>query len=234
MQQVPKTSLWALGHSQDNINEGGNRNLAGAKRREHQPLDEQFDLLELQEYGTNSEDEYEKATSEDYEYHDSHAMKLNDTSPQCIHYAEQFENENENDKEAVSLEESSDESEDVSLEESNDESEGWDYETIITNSNLDNHPGRLKPREEGKKRSSINQNNKLKTNTLIKYMAFPSKKKGFFSFLQIQLLPDLDLEKTPQLDEFVADNQEEGFRGHEDNGVLLQKNTETTSYLINA
>ncbi|GJW88738.1 hypothetical protein Tco_0164078 [Tanacetum coccineum] len=95
--------------------------------------------LELQEYGTNSEDEYEKATSEDYEYLDSLAVKLNNTSPRCIQYAEQFENKIENDKE------------DVSLEESSDESEGWDCETIITTySNLDNHPGRLKPREEKK------------------------------------------------------------------------------------
>ncbi|PWA55281.1 hypothetical protein CTI12_AA428980 [Artemisia annua] len=157
-------------YSQDNINEGGNRNLVGEKPRERRPLDEQFDLLELQEYGTDSEDEYEKATSEDYEYHDSLAVKLNDTSledaiktiemdgkykvlshdknteeeepisletaadlrPRCIQYAEQFENDNENDKE------------DVFLEESSDESEGWDCETIITTySNLDNHPGKI-------------------------------------------------------------------------------------------
>ncbi|GJY80843.1 protein LTV1 [Tanacetum coccineum] len=155
-------------YSQDNINEGGNRNIVGAKPRERRPLDEQFDMLELQEYGTDSEDEYEKATSEDYEYHDSHAVQLNDTAledaiktiemdgykvishdknieeepisletaadlrPRCIQYAEQFENENDNDKE------------DVFLEESSDESEGWDCETIITTySNLDNHPGKI-------------------------------------------------------------------------------------------
>ena len=55
-----------------------------------------------------------------------------DLRPRCIQYAEQFENENENDKE------------DVVLEESSDESEGWDCETIITTySNLDNHPGKI-------------------------------------------------------------------------------------------
>lgn len=55
-----------------------------------------------------------------------------DLRPRCIQYAEQFENENENDKE------------DVFLEESSDESEGWDCETIITTySNLDNHPGKI-------------------------------------------------------------------------------------------
>ncbi|GJX63381.1 retrovirus-related pol polyprotein from transposon TNT 1-94 [Tanacetum coccineum] len=70
--------------------------------------------LELQEYGTNSKD-------------DAYSM-LNS-----------LKTKNENDKE------------DVSLEESSDESEGWDCETIITTySNLDNHPGRLKPQEEKK------------------------------------------------------------------------------------
>lgn len=119
--------------------------------------------LELQEYGTDSEDEYDNAASEDYERHDSLVEKLNqvplemdgdykllvndkkmeeeepvsletaaDLRPRCMQYAEQFENENENDKE------------DVFLEESSDESEKWDCETIITTySNLDNHPGKI-------------------------------------------------------------------------------------------
>ena len=34
-------------YSQDNINEGGNRNLVGAKPRERRPLDEQFDLVRI-------------------------------------------------------------------------------------------------------------------------------------------------------------------------------------------
>ncbi|KAK1433622.1 hypothetical protein QVD17_10535 [Tagetes erecta] len=140
----------------------GSETLAGAKARERRPLDEQFDLLELQEYGTDSESEYDNAASEDYECQESLAEKLNnvpaeidgnykllsndknieeepisletaaDLRPRCMQYAEQFENEHEDDKE------------DVFLEESSDESEGWDCETIITTySNLDNHPGKI-------------------------------------------------------------------------------------------
>lgn len=148
-----------------NVNLVGSETLVGGKPRERRPLDEQFDLLELQEYGTDSEDEYD---SEDYECHDSLAVKLNhdsldraidslemdgkykvlthdkklaeepvsletasDLIPRCIQYAEE-QYENENDKE------------DVILEESSDESETWDCETIITTySNLDNHPAKI-------------------------------------------------------------------------------------------
>nr|XP_043617750.1 protein LTV1 homolog [Erigeron canadensis] len=135
--------------------------MAGARPRERRPLDEQFDMLEIQEYGTDSEDEYDHAASEDYEYHESLAEKVSqvpleldgeykllssdkkieepvtletvvDLRPRCIQYAEQYENEDENDKE------------DVFLEESSDESEKWDCETIITTySNLDNHPAKI-------------------------------------------------------------------------------------------
>ncbi|KVI06501.1 protein LTV1 homolog [Cynara cardunculus var. scolymus] len=154
-------------HSHDNVLVGSETLVVG-KPRESRPLDEQFDLLELQEYGTDSEDEYDRALSEDYECHDSLAVKLNhdsldraidslemdgkykvllhdkklaeepisletasDLIPRCIQYAkEQYENEN--DKEEVILEESS------------DESETWDCETIITTySNLDNHPAKI-------------------------------------------------------------------------------------------
>lgn len=117
--------------------------------------------LELQEYGSDSEDEFENATSEDYEVHDSVAEKIKpvplemegnfkllvndkqieeepvsletapDLRPRCMEYAEKFD-ENTNDKE------------DIILEESSDESEAWDCETIITTySNLDNHPGKI-------------------------------------------------------------------------------------------
>ncbi|KAM0032886.1 putative Low temperature viability protein Ltv1 [Helianthus debilis subsp. tardiflorus] len=150
--------------AQDSIvhNIASSETLVNAKPRERRPLDEQFDMLELQEYGTDDESEYDNVGSEDYECHDSLAEKLNnvplemdgnyklltndknieeepvtletaaDLRPRCMQYAEQFENENENDKE------------DVFLEESSDESEGWDCETIITTySNLDNHPGKI-------------------------------------------------------------------------------------------
>ncbi|KAJ9567305.1 hypothetical protein OSB04_003271 [Centaurea solstitialis] len=152
----------------ENDNLAGSETLVGAKPRARRPLDEQFDLLELQEYGTDSEDEYDGAISEDYERDDSLAVKLNhdslerainslemdgkykvlthdkklaeepisletasDLIPRCIQYAEE-QYENENDKEEVILEESS------------DESEKWDCETIVTTySNLDNHPAKI-------------------------------------------------------------------------------------------
>ncbi|XP_076888902.1 uncharacterized protein LOC143539481 [Bidens hawaiensis] len=148
-------------HSHDN-------SFVAAKPRERRPLDEQFDLLELQEYGTDDESEYDNDAASGYDYddddecHDTLAEKLNpvpleldgkykllsndknieeepvtletaaDLRPRCMQYAEQFENENDDDKE------------DGLLEESSDESEKWDCETIITTySNLDNHPGKI-------------------------------------------------------------------------------------------
>ncbi|KAL4584477.1 hypothetical protein LXL04_009079 [Taraxacum kok-saghyz] len=146
--------------------------VVSEKPRERRLLDEQFDLLELQEYGTSdSEKVYESevdnilesklnnVTLNDDDYDDdddtnslkndekykvlSHNKNMEeevgpvsletaaDLRPRCIEYAENFENENE--KEDVVFEESSE-----------DESEKWDCETIITTySNLDNHPGKI-------------------------------------------------------------------------------------------
>ncbi|XP_071710737.1 uncharacterized protein [Rutidosis leptorrhynchoides] len=149
------------GRDKNNVS---SENLVDTKPRERRTLDEQFDMLELQEYGTDSEEEYEyeNANSEDFERHDSFIETKNqvpleidgdykllvndkkmeeeepisletavDLRPLCMQYAEQFENENENDKV-------------VFVEESSDESEMWDCETIITTySNLDNHPGKI-------------------------------------------------------------------------------------------
>lgn len=66
-----------------------------------------------------------------------------DVVRRCMEYAEQYEKEdNQEDKEVVLVEESS------------DESEVWDCETIIsTYSNLDNHPGKIEaPGDARKKR----------------------------------------------------------------------------------
>ncbi|KAK1433624.1 hypothetical protein QVD17_10537 [Tagetes erecta] len=134
-------------HSQDVImhNIDSSETLVGAKPRERRPLDEQFDQLELQEYGTYSESE--KLNGIPSEIDGSYKLLSNDKNieeepisletaadlrPRCMQFAEQFENEYEDDKE------------DVFLEESRDESEGWDCETVITTySNLDNHPGKI-------------------------------------------------------------------------------------------
>lgn len=132
--------------------------LDAEKPRARRPLDEQFDLLELQEYGTDGEDEYGGCYTEEDEPHESLVEKLNNAlkcstsdtlletkqeedmeSPEataevirrCREYAEKYENETEDEKMLV-------------FEESSDESEIWDCETIIsTFSNLDNHPGKI-------------------------------------------------------------------------------------------
>ncbi|KAF5943217.1 hypothetical protein HYC85_020859 [Camellia sinensis] len=117
------------------------------------------DVLELQEYGANSDDEYNNFIAEEDEHHESLAEKLNhalkdhatedlelddkykvpaesedcagDVIRRCIEYAEKFEIDNQDEDVVV-------------VEESSDESEVWDCETIIsTYSNLDNHPGKI-------------------------------------------------------------------------------------------
>ncbi|KAI7743670.1 hypothetical protein M8C21_004118 [Ambrosia artemisiifolia] len=184
-------------HSQDNIahNIASSETLVDAKPRERRPLDEQFDLLELQEYGTDDESEYDNASSEDYEGHESFAEQQNnvpleidgkykllsndknieeepvtletaaDLRPRCMQYAEQYENENDNDKE------------DVFVEESSDESEGWDCETIITTySNLDNHPGKIEA-PGGRKKKKLTETVNKAFNTPTHVIALKGKEK---------------------------------------------------------
>ncbi|XP_076958383.1 uncharacterized protein LOC143634099 [Bidens hawaiensis] len=182
-----------------------NNGFVAAKPRERRPLDEQFDLLELQEYGTDDESAYDNdAASEydddDYECHDALAEKLNpvpleidgkykllsndknieeepitletaaDLRPRCMQYAEQFENENDNDKE------------DVLLEESSDESEKWDCETIITTySNLDNHPGKIEAPGGRRKKLTETVNNAFNNPTHV--IALKGKEKIPVDFL---------------------------------------------------
>ncbi|KAD4888834.1 hypothetical protein R6Q59_034271 [Mikania micrantha] len=186
--------------SQDNTvhNIVSSETLGGAKSRERRPLDEQFDLLELQEYGTDSESEYDNASSEDDECHDSLAAKLShvpleidgkykilsknksleeepisletaaDLRPRCMQYAEQYENDNDK--------------EDVFLEESSDESEGWDCETIITTySNLDNHPGKIEAPGGRKKKLTETVNKAFDTPTHV--IALKGKEKLPVDFL---------------------------------------------------
>ncbi|KAI4366339.1 hypothetical protein MLD38_022226 [Melastoma candidum] len=128
-------------------------------------VDEQFDMLERQEYGSEDDvDEYGGYFGEDDETLAEklkHAFNGNieeelenedgykapaesavDVVRRCIEYAEQYEKENEQeDKEVVLVEESS------------DGSEVWDCETIITTySNLDNHPGKIEVPEATRKK----------------------------------------------------------------------------------
>lgn len=106
--------------------------------------------LECQEYGTDSEDDYDGDIAEEDEsladklkhVLDDHAtdeleidgeykVPAPDVIRRCVEYAEKYENEKE-DEEVVIVQESS------------DESEKWDCETIVsTYSNLDNHPAKI-------------------------------------------------------------------------------------------
>lgn len=149
------------------------------KPRVQRLLDQQFDLLEHQEYGTDSdEDDYHDFVAEedislaeklnnalkdqeiddlelDGNYkapadilHDKGRVKdgkvvtfAADILRKCVEYAEKYENADEDDREVVIVEESS------------DESEIWDCETIVsTYSNLDNHPGRIVAPEINRKK----------------------------------------------------------------------------------
>ncbi|RDY12305.1 Protein LTV1-like protein [Mucuna pruriens] len=144
----------------------------GEKPRARRLLDEQFDLLERQEYGTDDDydedgDYYENYQADEDESlaqklelsfnsqamddlelddnkykvpadllnkeasHEEQEESAADVIRRCKEYAEWYEVEDE-DKDVVILEESS------------DESEVWDCETIVsTYSNLDNHPGKI-------------------------------------------------------------------------------------------
>lgn len=153
--------------------------LVGEKPRVRRPLDEQFDLLELQEYGTESEDEYDGAISEENEYHESLAGKLNHAlkdrvmddleldgkykAPSDLLHDESREKDGSMESAAILIdrckkygEKYEKENEDdnvLVIEESSDESEVWDCETIITTySNLDNHPGKIGAPESRRKK----------------------------------------------------------------------------------
>ncbi|CAK7346278.1 unnamed protein product [Dovyalis caffra] len=147
-------------------------------QRVRRPLDEQFDLLERQEYGTDDEDdEYDGYIAKEDEFladklkhvlndravdnlelddkyevpadllHDNDRPKnkeLLDSAADvirlCREYGKKYENEDE-DKEVIIEEESS------------DESEKWDCETIVsTYSNLDNHPAKIGAPETARKK----------------------------------------------------------------------------------
>lgn len=145
--------------AQDSIVSGSAENsssvlcLGDEKPRARRPLDEQFDLLELNEYGADSEKEFMGYMDEEecqgslteklntaFKDHTLNVLRLNkeeedDESPEltaevvrrCIEYAEKFGDE--------------DDQEVVLVEASSDESEVWDCETIVTTySNVHNHP----------------------------------------------------------------------------------------------
>ncbi|XP_049391009.1 uncharacterized protein LOC125855331 [Solanum stenotomum] len=138
------------------------------KPRARRPLDEQFDMLELEEYGSDTEEEYDGDMIEENECHESLAEKLNhafkecaidglelnnygpdnaellepeaDVINRCREYAEKYENEGPEEEAAI-------------FDESSSDSEVWDCETIVsTYSNLDNHPGKIVAPEARRKK----------------------------------------------------------------------------------
>ncbi|KAI6687099.1 hypothetical protein NL676_023927 [Syzygium grande] len=148
------------------------------KPRARRELDEQFDLLERQEYGSEDDEDdsyggymakedeslalklkqaFDDKVMDDLEIDDKYRVpadllkdnevkskQLQDSATdlirRCVEYADKYENEND-DKEVVIVEESS------------DESEVWDCETIVsTYSNLDNHPGKIESPEVARKK----------------------------------------------------------------------------------
>ncbi|PIA64629.1 hypothetical protein AQUCO_00100240v1 [Aquilegia coerulea] len=148
-----------------------------AKPRVRRLLDEQFDLLTLQEYGTESENEYDGSISAEDE---PLAEKLNSALKNHVKDDLELEgkyrvpadilheNEGSNNDEVVESavevirrcaeyaemyeNEHQDNDEVVIVEESSDESEVWDCETIVsTYSNLDNHPGKIEAPRTRKK-----------------------------------------------------------------------------------
>ncbi|XP_059636374.1 uncharacterized protein LOC132278570 [Cornus florida] len=160
------------------------------KLRVRRPLDEQFDLLELNEYGTESEEECNGSLAEENEYHESLAEKLNhalkvramddleldekykvpsdspDVIQRCMEYAEKYDNDNQ-DEDVVILQESS------------DESEMWDCDTIIsTYSNVDNHPGKIDAPERRKLAEKKSQVISLKGKEKLPVDFLPRSKKS--------------------------------------------------------
>lgn len=131
-------------------------------------LDEQFDLIELQEYGSESDDNYDCSIAEEDEsladklshalkHHAVDDLELNDgkykTPVDLLRDGEKLKNTEGLDSAADLIDrcleyaekyENEDVDEMVVLEESSDESDVWDCETVITTySNLDNHPGKI-------------------------------------------------------------------------------------------
>ncbi|KAJ6953556.1 protein LTV1-like [Populus alba x Populus x berolinensis] len=148
------------------------------KQRVRRPLDEQFDSLEHQEYGTdNEDDEYDGYMAGENKFlADKHKHALNDHVVDDLELNEKYEvpadllhdNGRPKNKELIDLAadivrlcreygkkyENEDEDKEVIIEEeSSDESEKWDCETVVsTYSNLDNHPTKIGAPETARKK----------------------------------------------------------------------------------
>lgn len=157
----------------------GSVTVENEKPRVRRPLDEQFDLLELQEYGADSDGDYgvyddaeEDACEESLAEKLNHALKGHHLDGLNSKYAvpsdlleEKKELEDLESPESAAdviqrcreyaekYENESEDEKEVVFQESSDESEVWDCETIVsTYSNLDNHPGKIGAPETRKKK----------------------------------------------------------------------------------
>ncbi|KAL5780608.1 hypothetical protein ACOSQ2_011345 [Xanthoceras sorbifolium] len=161
-----------IGERNQVVEEAGN-DCVFDKPRARRPLDDQFDLLECQEYGTDSDDGYiaeeeeilaEKLkhvlkdnVADDLELDDGYKVpadilhanetpkskELMDSAADVIRRCVEYAEKYENENEE----------EVIVVQESSDESGEWDCETIITTySNLDNHPGKIGAPEVARKK----------------------------------------------------------------------------------
>ncbi|PIN21933.1 hypothetical protein CDL12_05346 [Handroanthus impetiginosus] len=138
--------------------------LDSEKPRVRCPLDEQFDLLELHEYGADSGEEYNGYMDQD---------ECQESLTETLHYCLQgssfrFHNREADDNESPELtaevirrckeyaekyEEDNHDNEEVLVEESSDESEVCDCKIIVsTYSTLDSHPGKIGAPEARRKK----------------------------------------------------------------------------------
>ncbi|KAE9617291.1 putative Low temperature viability protein [Lupinus albus] len=168
-------------------------------------LDEQFDLLESKEYGTDYDDDeeyYEHFHAEDDSLAEMRNLTLDnhviggpefdgkleepaaDVILRCKEYAEGYEDE-DGDKDVVLVQESS------------DESEVWDCETIVsTYSNLDNHPGRIGA-HEGSRKKKLAQTVSAVLNSSSQIISLKGKEKLPIDFLPGSKKPTTENVKGP-------------------------------------
>ncbi|KAK1575263.1 hypothetical protein Q3G72_003927 [Acer saccharum] len=165
-----------IGEIKQQVEEAGNGSVSD-KPLARRPLDDQFDLLECQEYGTKSDNEYDGYIAEEKE---TLAEKLKHVlkdkvaddleldggykvPADILHATDTPQSKELLDSTADVIrrcveygekyENENEDEEVVIVQESSDEAEGWDCETIVsTYSNLDNHPGKIGALEIARKK----------------------------------------------------------------------------------
>ncbi|KAK3231736.1 hypothetical protein Dsin_003617 [Dipteronia sinensis] len=164
-----------IGEIKQQVEEAGNGSVSD-KPQARRPLDDQFDLLECQEYGSESDDEYDGYIAEEETLAEKLKHVLKDKVADDLELDGGYkvpadilhDNETPQSKELLDsaaevirrcveygerYENENEDEEVVIVQESSDEAEGWDCETIVsTYSNLDNHPGKIGAPEIARKK----------------------------------------------------------------------------------